>query len=398
MVNIAKFLKRARLNIGAIFLFLWLLLPALSCNESSARHDAQKYVWEHPEPLNAADTLLAYRVDTFFQHRVKHAGLNGAVLVAHNGKIIYQNRFGFSDYKQKSLLTDSATFQLASVSKPLTATAILILHERKQLSIDEPVSKYIKGFPYENITVRELLNHRSGLANYIYLFDTMKLRKDSFITNQDVVNYFVEFKPALQATPGHRFQYCNTNYALLAYIVEVVSGQLFPVFMEENIFTPAHMHHTYVRDMSNAGGHHNQTLGYMGTQWTRVEDVPYDGVTGDKGIYTTTWDLYLFDQALNHGVLLNAALLDEAYKGYSYEKPGQKNYGLGWRLKEFEDSSRIIYHNGWWRGYNTLFVRKPEQGTCIIVLANKFNRSVYNVAPLYEMLGLKAGEKEEGEE
>ncbi|MEO6169301.1 MAG: serine hydrolase domain-containing protein [Chitinophagales bacterium] len=397
MVNIAKFLRYTQFCFQALLFSLWLLLPSLSCNESSARHESHKYAWEHPEPLNKADVLLAFRIDTFFQHKVKLAGMNGTVLVAHNGKVIYQNCFGFADYHQKTDLTDSATFQLASVSKPITATAVLLLHERNQLNIDDLVSKYIKGFPYEHITIRQLLNHRSGLANYIYLFDTMKLAKDNFITNHDVVDYFVTHKPALQATPGHKFQYSNTNYALLAYIVEQVSGKLYPVFLEENIFTPSHMYHTYVRDVTDSTRHNNQTVGYIGTKWTRVGDVPYDGVTGDKGVYTTAWDLYLFDQALNNGLLLKKELLDEAYKGYSYEKPGQKNYGLGWRLKEFEDSSRIIYHNGWWRGYNTLFVRKPEEGTCIIVLANKYNRNVYNVAPLYEMLGLKAGEKE-GEE
>lgn len=383
---------------AALLWLITLLLPTQACNKSAAREDIDKYEWEQPGILTASDDLLAYRIDTFFQRKVKLAGLNGAVLVSHHGKVIYRNNFGFSNYKEKTALSDSSTFQLASVSKPFTATAVLILHKKGKLNIDDHVTEYIPDFPYDSITIRHLLNHRSGLPNYIYIFDTIDLKSDSYITNADVVHYYISNKPALQATPGRRFQYCNTNYALLAYLVEMVSGRTFAEFLKEQVFAPAHMFHSYVSTPSDSLRPDLQTYGYIGSKWQQVEDVPYDGVTGDKGIFTTAWDLYLFDQALNHGMLLDKSLLDECYKGYSYEKPGQKNYGLGWRLKEFEDSSRIIYHNGWWRGYNTLFVRNPEAGTSIIVLSNKLNRNVYDVSTLYEMLGLGNGLKEEESE
>jgi CubicO group peptidase (beta-lactamase class C family) len=383
---------------AALIGLITLLLPSQACNKSAAREGIDRYTWEQPGLLNASDDLLAYRIDTFFQHKVKLAGLNGAVLVSHHGKVIYRKNFGFSNYQKKTALTDSSTFQLASVSKPFTAAAVLILHEKSKLNIDDHVTKYVPDFPYDSITIRQLLNHRSGLPNYIYLFDTIDMKSDSYITNSDVVQYYISHKPALQATPGRRFQYCNTNYALLAYLVEVVSGETFADFLTAQVFTPAHMFHSYVRTLSDTLRPDLQTYGYIGSKWQQVEDVPYDGVIGDKGIFTTAWDLYLFDQALNHGILLDKNLLAESYKGYSYEKPGKKNYGLGWRLKEFEDSSRIIYHNGWWRGYNTLFVRNPEAGTSIIVLSNKLNRNVYDVSTLYEMLGLGKGLKEEESE
>ncbi|MGB3076539.1 MAG: serine hydrolase domain-containing protein, partial [Chitinophagales bacterium] len=319
-----KLIEFSRLKTFSLpaFLICCLLLTSQSCYESSAHHEVQKFSWEYPPVLTATDNLLAHSIDTFFQHRAKKAGLNGSVLVAQNGRVIYQHTFGFLNYFSKELLTDSSTFQLASVTKPFTATAVLLLHKRKSLNIDDEVAKYIKDFPYKNITIRQLLNHRSGLANYIYLFDTLKLAAGSFITNQDVVNYFVQHKPALQATPGHKFQYCNTNYALLAYIVELVSGQPFKDFLSENIFIPSHMYHTYVRNVSDTIKHVNQTIAYTGAHWSRVSDVLYDGVSGDKGIYTTAMDLYLFDQALNHQLLLDKELLAESYKGYSYEKPG----------------------------------------------------------------------------
>lgn len=375
-----------------------LLLPTQACNRSSARNEGQSYAWELPDTLNAEDQKVAYHIDTFFQNKARLAGLNGSVLVASRGKVLYRKNFGYSNYKRKKLLTDSAAFQLASVSKPVTAVAVLQLHEKGQLDIDEPVAKYISGFPYPDITIRNLLNHRSGLPNYIYLFDTMKQVSGSYLTNKEVLDYFVQHKPSLQATPGKRFQYCNTNYAFLAQLVEIVSRQPFADYVREYIFFPAHMQDSYVRELSDTLRPTNQTYGYIGSKWQQVEDVPYDGVVGDKGIYSTAWDLYLFDQALNHGILLTEKMLRESYKGYSYEKPGQKNYGLGWRLKEFDDSSRIVYHNGWWRGYNTLFARDPEKGISIIVLSNKLNRNVYHVSALYEILGLGEGFKDEVEE
>ncbi len=397
MIKALLFLKTVH-GFTAMLLILSLLIVASSCNESAARYQNKQYAWEQIVPLDATDRQLAHRIDTFFQHKAKRGGFNGTVLVAQHGKILYKQHFGYLNYPRKILLTDSSAFQLASASKPFTATAILQLQEKGRLHIDDPVSAYIKDFPYDSITIRHLLNHRSGLLNYIYLFDTMKLDAGTYISNQDVVNYFIRDKPPLQSVPGHHFQYCNTNYALLARLVEIASGQSFGNYLTEHIFYPAHMYHTYLRDVTDTIPSRNQCTAYEGSRWTEVGDVPYDGVAGDKGIYTTAADLYFFDQALNHGLLLGQELLDEAYKGYSFEKPGRKNYGLGWRLKELDDSSTIIYHNGWWRGYNTLFVRMPGKETCIIVLANKYNRNVYDIAPLYEMLGMMPVEKEDTEE
>jgi CubicO group peptidase (beta-lactamase class C family) len=324
---------------------------------------------------------------------VKHAGFNGSVLVSDSGKIIYQNCFGYVNYGTKSRINDSSTFQLASTTKPFTATGILMLYEKGKIDLDKSVSEYLEGFPYDSITVRMLLNHRSGLPNYIYLFDSVKIPADSFISNKQVLDFFIDNQPSLQAVPGHHFQYCNSNYVLLALIIEKVSGRSYSQFLEENIFLPSHMHHTFVNNPNSAMS--NQTLAYHGIGWSRVPFVATDGVLGDKGIYSTPYDLFLFDQALNHHLLLKEETLIEAYKGYSYEKAGIKNYGLGWRLKEFPDGEKLIYHNGWWRGYNSLFDRKPEKGICIVVLTNKYNRSTYNVSGLLNLLHISDGDVSE---
>lgn len=385
------------------FLLLFLLLSAVlsSCGPSQKqrlnRH-SEKFPWEDSVKLTGDEKALTFSIDTFFRNKVKHAGFNGSVLVANRGKIIYRNAFGFARYESRSQLTDTSAFQLASASKPFTATAILQLYEKKKLRLDDPVNRYIKNFPYDSITIRMLLNHRSGLANYIYLFDSLRLPPDSFITNQQVADYFASTVPKLQATPGRRFQYCNSNYAFLALIIEKASRQKYSEYLEKNIFYPSHMFHTYVRDIFEKSIPAYQTRGYHGLDWNPVPPVTYDGVVGDKGIYSTPYDLYLFDQALNHHILLKQETLDEAYAGYSYEKPGIKNYGLGWRIKEFPDGEKLIYHNGWWRGYNSSFERRPDVGICVVVLTNKYNKTTYSLNPLFDLLKFSDGDGSDEDE
>ncbi|MCY7410455.1 MAG: beta-lactamase family protein [Chitinophagales bacterium] len=377
-----------------VILCLWIV----SCTHSSKQNLAfvdQLFDWEKKTELSKNQINLAQSIDTFFKSKVKHTGFNGCVLVVQKGSVIYNNYFGYADYKLKKVFNDSSAFQLASVSKPFTATAIMILYEEGKLSIDDPVKKYIKGFPYDSITVKMLLNHRSGLQNYLYVFDTIKIPADSFITNQTVAEYFIKNKPALQATPGKHFAYCNTNYALLALVIEKVSGESYAQFIHNKIFVAAHMKHSFVSDAFDEESFQNHVADYQGSQWKQVPKALADGVLGDKGVYASCYDLYLFDQALNHEILLKQSTLDLIYKGYSYEKPGIKNYGLGWRLKEFENGEKLIYHNGWWRGYNTLFCRLPVENTCIIILSNKFNKSSYDVKAVFELLQMSDGVAED---
>ena len=342
--------------------------------------------------LNANEQKETLFIDSIFRQEVRRVHLNASVLVADSGKIIFQKNFGYENYEQKKLLSDSSAFQLASASKPFTATSILILYQQGKLSLDAEVKNYLPSFPYNGITVRTLLNHRSGLPNYIYLMDTVKLPSDGFLTNTDVLNFFAENKPPLHFPPNTRFEYCNTNYALLVLIIEAVSNEPFDQFVKENIFLPAHMHNSFVKTPASANA--NEALAYEGWKWQSIRKIPVDGVLGDKNIFASAHDLFLFDQALNHDILLNDSTLKQAYRGYSFEKRGFKNYGLGWRLRNFPDNEKLIYHNGWWRGYNSVFVRDPDQGLCVIVLCNHYNRSTYNIKAVLDEFHIGIGENE----
>ncbi len=191
-------------------------------------------------------------------------------------------------------------------------------------------------------------------------------------------------KPDKTGSPGSRFNYSNTNYVLLALIIEKISGKTFPDHMQQEFFGPLQMSHTYIftlKDTLTA----TPSFTAKGINW---EFDFLDGTYGDKNVYTTPRDLLKWDQALYSDQLISKALLDSAFSGYSFEKPSVHNYGLGWRLQLLPNGKKVIYHFGKWHGSNAAFARLTDEKTTIIILGNKFTRSIYYTALLcYDIFG-----------
>ncbi|WP_235938084.1 serine hydrolase domain-containing protein [Chitinophaga solisilvae] len=336
---------------------------------------------------------LQRELSSFYSGKLLRSGFNGAILVAKKGVIIFEQYHGFENYRTKTPVIDSSAFQLASVSKTFTGAGIMWLVQKEQLHLEDSIQKFFPDFPYKGVNVRMLLNHRSGLPNYLYFCDSLWKDPSSFITNEEVIKLMTAHKPPIQHLPDTHFQYCNTNYLLLASIIEKVSGQKYADFMQQTFFKPLQMVNTFVYNPSSAGRpHQTQSHKYNGQA---EPDTYFDGVMGDKGIYSTARDMLKWDQALYSGQLLDSATLKAAYTPYSHEKPGIRNYGLGWRLMVYPDSTKnIVYHNGWWHGNNTVFYRFVQDTTTLIILGNKYNRGIYQaVKPIREMLGHGDGEE-----
>ncbi|NSL86649.1 beta-lactamase family protein [Chitinophaga sp. Mgbs1] len=336
---------------------------------------------------------LQRELSSFYSGKLLRSGFNGAILVAKKGVIIFEQYHGFENYRTKTPVIDSSAFQLASVSKTFTGAGIMWLVQKEQLHLEDSIQKFFPDFPYKGVNVRMLLNHRSGLPNYLYFCDSLWKDPSSFITNEEVIKLMTTHKPPIQHLPDTHFQYCNTNYLLLASIIEKVSGQKYADFMQQTFFKPLQMVNTFVYNPSSAGRpHQTQSHKYNGQA---EPDTYFDGVMGDKGIYSTARDMLKWDQALYSGQLLDSATLKAAYTPYSHEKPGIRNYGLGWRLMVYPDSTKnIVYHNGWWHGNNTVFYRFVQDTTTLIILGNKYNRGIYQaVKPIREMLGHGDGEE-----
>lgn len=340
---------------------------------------------------------MQHELEAFYNGKLLRTGFNGAMIVARKGVIIFEKYHGYENSRTKTPVMDSSSFQLASVTKTFTGAAVMWLVQNEKLSLEDSLQKFFPAFPYKGINVRMLLNHRSGLPNYLYFCDSLWKEESRFITNDEVIKLMEQHKPPIQHLPDTHFQYCNTNYMLLASIIEKVSGQKYADFMQQTIFEPLRMTSTFVFDPSSAArAHQTQSHKYNGQF---EPDTYFDGVMGDKGIYSSAEDMLKWDQALYSGQLLNDATLKAAYTPYSNEKPGVRNYGLGWRLMVYPDSTKnIIYHNGWWHGNNTVFYRFIQDSTTLIILGNKYNRGIYQaVKPVRDIIGHGDGE-EAGEE
>ena len=260
--------------------------------------------------------------------------------------------------------------------------AVLKLAEEGKLNINDSLQKFFPGFPYEGMTVKILLNQRSGLPNYAYFLEKLKWDNKVKVTNEDVLNTLIVHKPQLQYPVNRRFNYSNTNFVLLALVIEKVSGMSYADYLAETFFKPLYMTNTKVFNRADSA---TVTPSYM---WNGVQEAfTYLDVTyGDKNIYSTVRDLLKWDQALYSNKLFKQATLDSAFQPYSFEKPGIHNYGLGWRMYSLANDKKIIYHNGWWHGNNSTFYRVVPDSVTIIILGNKFNRNIYRVKPLIEAL------------
>ncbi len=317
------------------------------------------------------------QVDKVFTNLKKKTTFNGTVLFAEKGRIILEKSYGVSNLRtRKGELHVDDVFQLSSVSKMFTAEAIMILKTRGLVDYDVDIKNYIPEFPYDGITVRMLLTHRSGLSRYETLADNNWPDKRKPFTNDDMIDYYVKYHPDPYFRPNNGFHYCNVNYALLANIVERVSGKTFVDFMREDLFETIGMTHSFIYDMPtdtlvSLYLPSNCVQGYyIGRKRPRQAQNEYlNGVKGDKIMFSDVDDMYLFKVAVDYGLLVPDSIQDEAFKPGSPKYAKRKdNYGFGWRISRRYPS--CYYHWGWWKAYRSFFLIDKDNDRTLIVLTN----------------------------
>ena len=311
--------------------------------------------------------------------------LNGSLLVAKNGEIIYEQYSGFRNPRaHKDSITPTTPFHLASVSKTITAMAVLKLAEEGKLNLDDTLSAYFPQFPCRGVTIKTLLNHRSGLPNYVHYMERLGWDKKRTMTNQDVLDFIVARHDDIDiGTPDRRFSYSNTNYALLALLIEKVSGQSYAQYLQLNFFEPLGMKDSYVYTLADSA---RSLPSYFNNGRQYAFDF-LDLVYGDKNIYSTVRDLLKFDQALNTATFFSRKMIDSAYTPYSFEKPGTHNYGLGWRMLLLKNGKKVVYHNGWWHGNRTAFYRLVDENVAIIAFCNNDSKMIYRTKDFADIFG-----------
>ncbi|MDX2283552.1 MAG: serine hydrolase domain-containing protein [Bacteroidia bacterium] len=305
--------------------------------------------------------------DSLFQAWAGLYGFQGAVLYAERGRVVHTGGYGLADQRTGAPVTRHTRFQLASVSKPLTAALILSLCASGHLALDTPVVRYIPEFPYPALSVRHLLQHRSGLWRYPAVAEAAPAPAPR-LSQQEVLRLFCEARPEPWYPAGAKFEYCNTNYVLLAALAERVTGIDFASLMEQRVFGPAGMQGAGLcsyPERQHAGqvaeGYVRRRKGLIPAEGDWLDDA-----FGDKGVYAAPLDLYRFTQALEAGLLLPPALAQAMHARDSVAQAS--GYGLGWRLRD--GYPHQPYHFGWWRGYRTCLIRDLAGDRVLIILSN----------------------------
>ncbi len=365
--------------------FLFLAFSIMGCGNDNKKESELVPEVESPQFIDF-DSTRAERVENYFKTRFSKKQFNGVFLFREGEKLI-SGAHGYLNFEQKLPLSDSTRFQLASLSKPFTATAFMRLVEQGIFDLDTDLRDYLPDFPYEGISPRLLLCHRSGLPNYMYLTDSLWLEvqvPDSIqgrarrelvgevagtkaLTHEELYHQIILLKPPLYYPPDKVFSYCNTNYFLLAYLMEQKLEKPFFQILDSLVFREADMNMSFCYDGMRMDTLENSAIGYT-ARFQPYVDFYLNGVLGDKGMYSNVYDLLSFVMAIEDG-LLGEKTKEEMFRKQTKTNKRRYSYGLGWRIKKYK-RKKLIFHNGWWRGFRTYFMMYPSKNRTVIVLTN----------------------------
>lgn len=334
--------------------------------------------------FSVAQDPTPQQIDAIFKPLVAEGTPGFAVGVFREGKIVFVKGYGLADLEHRTAITPSTDFRLASLTKQFTATAIMLLVHDGKLSYDDPIKKVLPEFPAygKRITIRNLLNHTSGLKDYedIYEKETADTPPDKIaqLKDRDVLQ-IEEQQDATLFTPGTKWQYSNSGYALLAMIVERVSGKSFGDFLQDRVFHPLHMDSTlaYEKGKNEVP---NRAFGYRKDGatglWKFSDQSPTSAVLGDGGVYTSIEDLAKWDDALSHFRLLSASEMKPAWTpvdvpgGVKGPDDSPSAYGFGWYLDPYKGRRRM-WHYGETIGFLNSIQRFPDDKLTVVVLSNR---------------------------
>jgi CubicO group peptidase (beta-lactamase class C family) len=323
------------------------------------------------------------QIDALFRSLASDQSPGFAVMVIDHGRTVFKRGYGLADLRTGQKISSATNFRLASVTKQFTAMAIMLLARDGKLSYNDSLNKFFPEFPayVQKITVRNLLNHTSGLEDYEPLYEQEMRHTPTDRIPQIKDAHVLELLGGQSATrfpPGSRWEYSNSGYAVLAMLVERVSGQPFGDFLRDRIFRPLRMHNTvaYEKGKNDVP---RRAYGYRkdaGSSWTFADQSATSAVLGDGGIYSSVDDLAKWDEALRRNTLLTVPQMQPALT--SVEVPGgvttpdgtQSGYGFGWFLDTLRNH-RQMWHYGETMGFRTSIQRLPDDGITVVVLCNR---------------------------
>ncbi|GEM_PF-2101902 len=320
---------------------------------------------------------LKQHVDEYFTRLAKN-GFSGAVLVASEDGIILQNGYGIANDSNNSPITANTVFDIGSISKQFTASAVLYLEQQELVNVKDPISKYFDNVSSDkaNITIHQLLTHSAGFTKDHFDDDLTPMTKDEAVQ--------AIFSLPLGYQPETKYSYSNTGYTLLAIIVENVSGQSFTSFIHQTFFEPLGMNHTGFYNDSWVNQH------VANTYWNDVDQGnpsewqgPYWGVMGNGGVMSTVGDLYLWWQSIQNHTVLSREQADKLFTRHISEG-SDSYYGYGWSIQD-SPYGNLITHNGGGIGGNSDFAVYTNKDLIIIICSNRITwNTLFDIIP-YEI-------------
>lgn len=311
--------------------------------------------------LSSVAQAIPEKLDTLIAAYHKQGAFNGSVLVAQKGAILLEKGVGYKNRTAGTLNDANSIFQIGSVTKQFTSAIILQLQEKKKLSVQDKLSKYIPGYPHgDEISIFNLLTHTAGVYNYTENAAFMTQHMTAPIARDSLLAVFSNHP--LGFSPGEKFSYSNSGYILLGVIIEKVTGKSYFRVVREQIFQPLHMEHSGFDFAALKSA--DKATGYTSPVMDQPAPTVDSSVSFSAGaLYTTLGDLYKWDRALSGGRVMSQASLEMAFT------PFKSKYGFGWAIDSLY-GERVVEHGGSIPGFTSEITRIPATATCIILLDN----------------------------
>ncbi|MBN3520236.1 beta-lactamase family protein [Algoriphagus lutimaris] len=310
---------------------------------------------------------LETKIDSLLKEMFESEGPGAVFMVAKDGNPVYRKAFGMSNLELDVAMVPENVFQIGSMTKQFTAVGILILEEEGKLSIEDDVRKYIPDFPVqgEKLTIQHLLNHTSGIKDFTKMRSIMSIARTDQ-SPKEMVDFFKD--EPVDFLPGEKFEYNNSGYVVLGYVMELVSGMSYEDFIEQRIFQILGMRNSrYASDRElvkmRAYGYHDRN-GYTNKMWVSLT-IPY----ASGSLMSTVDDLLIWQNALNTDVLLKQETLQKAFAPGTLSNGEILTYGYGWHLKDFEGVP-VREHGGSVFGFKSMGVYLPDQDIYVVGLSN----------------------------
>ncbi|MBS1911373.1 MAG: beta-lactamase family protein [Bacteroidetes bacterium] len=326
-----------------------------------------------PEADTAAPGTPAERADRFLASLVGPGEPGGALIVIRHGEILLKKAYGLADIEDRVPLTTEHLFHIGSIGKQFTAILVLMLCDELKLHLDDTIRRYLPQLPMwgDRITIRQLLNHTSGLSDYTDELQRQMTSRTLTPSNVDLVHALRTALPP-QSEPGDRFLYSNPGYDLLGAIIERVTGHSYADEVESRIFGPLGMTHTF--SMPNAERHRDHMIPHSYVKeegaFEAYDSDPLDNVVGSGSVYSTLEDMARYDRALFGGRLLRPERLEQMLASGTLNSGRRTGYGFAFEVGS-DEGRTFIAHDGEWLGFDSDYIHFPDQDLSVILLFNR---------------------------